>query len=82
MFVTTQKALQNEIKNLVDESTKKKTELRNFYQQQVELLVNDKLEEFQTHLEKTEQHLHEELQNREQIIAKTAAKQLQKLTDK
>lgn len=67
---------------MAEQAEKAKIELRNFYQQQVELLVKDKLKEFQNQLEQTEHALHDELQNREQTIAKTAAKQLQKLTDR
>lgn len=74
--------LQLELKNLQEESERNKIELRNFYQQQVEVLVKDKLKEFQDQLEQAEKSLQDELQNREQVIARSAAKQLQKLTDK
>ncbi|GLV44209.1 Centrobin [Carabus blaptoides fortunei] len=74
--------LQLELRNLQEESERNKIELRNFYQQQVEVLVKDKLKEFQDQLEQAEKSLQDELRNKEHVITRSAAKQLQKLTDK
>lgn len=59
-----------------------KTELRNFYQNQVETVVRDKLQEFQAQLERAENALQEELKNREFSIARTAAMHIQKISEK
>lgn len=57
-------------------------ELRNFYQGQVELLVQNKLKEFQSQLDKSENNFREEIRKREISIAKTAAVHIQQLSEK
>lgn len=59
-----------------------KTELRNFYQDQVETVVREKLREFQTQLERAENALQDELKKKELSIAKTAAVHIQKISEK
>lgn len=61
---------------------KTKSDLRDFYQQQVELLVQDKLKEFQSQLDRAETSLQDEINKRELSIAKTAATHIQQITDK
>lgn len=59
-----------------------KIDLRNFYQGQVELLVQNKLKEFQSQLDKSEINFKEEIKKRELSIAKTAAVHIQQLSEK
>lgn len=61
---------------------KTKSDLRDFYQQQVELLVQDKLKEFQSQLDRAETSLQDEINKRELSIAKTVATHIQQITDK
>lgn len=55
-----------------------KLELRNFYQGQMEILVQNKLKEFQSQLDKSESNFKE----REMAIAKTAAMHIQQMSEK
>lgn len=59
-----------------------KTDLRNFYQNQVETVVRDKLREFQTQLDRAESLLQEEVKNKELSIARTAAMHIQSISEK
>lgn len=59
-----------------------KIEIRNFYQGQVEVLVQNKLKEFQSQLEKHERNYHEEIKRKELSIAKIAALHLQEIAKK
>ncbi|XP_044761788.1 synaptonemal complex protein 1-like isoform X2 [Coccinella septempunctata] len=59
-----------------------KKELRNFYQGQVELLVQNKLKEFQAQLDEAEQKMKEQLEKKELEIAKSAALHIQQINDK
>lgn len=59
-----------------------KKELRNFYQGQVELLVQNKLKEFQTQLDDAEHKMKEQLEKKELEIAKSAALHIQQINDK
>ena len=59
-----------------------KIELKNFYQGQVELVVQSKLKEFQTQLDDAEKALKEELSRKELSIAKTAASHIQQISEK
>lgn len=61
---------------------KNKNELRSFYQNQVEIVVRDKLKEFQEQLEKAEAGMQDELHNREFAIARTAASHIQQINEK
>lgn len=59
-----------------------KAELRNFYQEQVESVVREKLREFQSQLDRAESLLQEEIKNKELSIAKTAALHIQSISEK
>lgn len=61
---------------------KNKLELRNFYQDQVEVVVRDKLREFQEQLERAENSMQDEIKNREFSVAKTAAHHIQQIQEK
>ncbi|VEN64700.1 unnamed protein product [Callosobruchus maculatus] len=75
-------ALQTEIEQLQKQLESNKMELRNFYQGQVELLVQNKLKEFQGQLDQAETAFKEEVKKRELSIAKTAASHIQQLSEK
>lgn len=59
-----------------------KVELRNFYQNQVETVVREKLREFQSQLDRAEGLLQEEVRNKELSIARTAAMHIQNISEK
>lgn len=59
-----------------------KIDLRQFYQNQVESVVRDKLREFQMQLDRAESLLQEEVKNKEMSIARTAAKHIQSISEK
>lgn len=59
-----------------------KVELRNFYQGQVEILVQNKLKEFQCQLDQTENNFKDEIKKREMAIAKSAASHIQQISEK
>lgn len=59
-----------------------KLELNNFYQGQLEILVQNKLKEFQNQLDKSEATFKDEIKRRELEIAKTAAYHIQQIKDK
>lgn len=59
-----------------------KIELRNFYQNQVETVVREKLREFQSQLDRAEGLLQEEVKNKELSIARTAALHIQSISEK
>lgn len=61
---------------------KNKLELKNFYQGQVELVVQTKLKEFQNQLNEAEKVLKSELAKKELQIAKTAADHIQQINEK
>ncbi|GJQ83172.1 hypothetical protein Trydic_g18199 [Trypoxylus dichotomus] len=77
-----EKDLQHELNKAKELNEKNKIDLRNFYQDQVEIVVRDKLKEFQAQLDKAESSLQEELKKRELTIAKSAAGHLQQIADK
>lgn len=56
--------------------------MRNFYQDQVEIVVRDKLKEFQTQLDHAESSLQDELKKRELTIVKSAAMHIQQISEK
>lgn len=59
-----------------------KVDLRNFYQNQVETVVRDKLREFQSQLDRAESLLQEEVKSKELSIARTAAMHIQNISEK
>lgn len=77
-----QKTLRDDCKKQKEQNEQNKMELRNFYQDQVELVVKDKLKEFQTQLDQAETSLQEELKKRETTIIKSAALHIQQLSEK
>ncbi|CAH1164824.1 unnamed protein product [Phyllotreta striolata] len=74
--------LQEEIAALTRQLQSNKVDLRNFYQGQVEILVQGKLKEFQCQLDRTEDNFKEEIKKREMAVAKSAAEHLQRLSEK
>lgn len=74
--------MQLELKKTREQNETYKTDLRNFYQDQVEQVVRDKLQEFQTQLEQAEQDLEENLKIREMNVVKSAAMHIQQITEK
>jgi len=77
-----QKSIREEIKQLTVQSEKMKVELREYYQEQLEVVVNDKLREFQEQLEAAETSLHKELEQREHTITEMASKQVKEISEK
>lgn len=59
-----------------------KRELKNFYQGQVELLVEGKLKEYQAKLDEAEASFKEELKKRDVSMAKTAAQHIKQISEK
>lgn len=77
-----QNLLQEELAKSKKQTETNKVELRNFYQGQVELLVQTKLKEFQCQLDDTENKFKEEIKKREMAIAKSAATHIQQISEK
>ncbi|KAL3280256.1 hypothetical protein HHI36_017751 [Cryptolaemus montrouzieri] len=77
-----EKALMENLKEAQDKVETNKKELRNFYQGQVELLVQTKLKEFQKQLDDAEHKMKDELSKKELEIAKAAAMHIQQINDK
>ncbi|KAI5755286.1 hypothetical protein M8J77_015701 [Diaphorina citri] len=73
---------QDEIQTLLAKSSSIKTELREFYQTQLNNNVKEKLKEFQTQLDSAELTLHREFQQKEKTIVENAAKQLKQISEK
>ena len=57
-------------------------ELREYYQDQLEIVVQDKLREFQEQLDNAETGLHKELEQREHAITEIASKQVKQISEK
>ncbi|PSN57076.1 hypothetical protein C0J52_01733 [Blattella germanica] len=72
-----EKALRDEVKQLSGHVEKVKAELREYYQEQLDLVVSEKLREFQEQLDAAETGLHKELEQREHAITEIASKQRQ-----
>ncbi|KAF2900663.1 hypothetical protein ILUMI_05526 [Ignelater luminosus] len=77
-----EKSLQDDLNKQKHLNEQNKVELRNFYQDQVEVVVRDKLREFQAQLEKAENSIQDEIRNRELSVAKAAAVHIQQVTEK
>lgn len=77
-----QSGLREELSKAKKQLENSKMELRNFYQGQVEILVQNKLKEFQDQLDQAEKTFKEELKKREMSIAKTAAAHMQQVSEK
>uniref|UniRef100_A0A1Y1LAT1 Centrobin n=1 Tax=Photinus pyralis TaxID=7054 RepID=A0A1Y1LAT1_PHOPY len=77
-----ERTLRDELATCKSKMEQSKMELRNFYQDQVEMVVREKLREFQVQLEKAETSLQEELQNRELTVARSAAMHIQQIQEK
>lgn len=61
---------------------KEKLELRSYYQNQVEKVVQDKLKEFQAEVDRVEAAMRAECRDRELSVAKSAASHIQQITEK
>ncbi|XP_017079914.1 centrobin [Drosophila eugracilis] len=86
---TQRKSLQETLANLTETETnlKKKLEiqqksLKQYYQQQMEIVVAKKVQEFQDQLDKNEENLKSEARERERLIAERAVKQLEMINEK
>lgn len=73
---------EKKLKEALENIEKNKVELKSFYQGQVELLVQNKLNEFEKQLEEAEQNMKDELTRRELEIARQAALHIQQITEK
>ncbi|XP_044261954.1 protein FAM184A-like isoform X2 [Tribolium madens] len=80
--ITAHKSITDELSKSREQLETNKLELKNFYQGQVELVVQSKLKEFQKQLDDAEKALKEELSRKELSIAKTAASHIQQISDK
>jgi hypothetical protein len=70
------------MKQLTGQLEKIKAELREYYQEQLEVVVRDKLREFQKQLDAAETSLHNELEQREHAITEMASKQVKEISEK
>ncbi|XP_067000630.2 uncharacterized protein [Anabrus simplex] len=77
-----EKSLRDELKEKSDMVEKVKLDLRDYYQEQVEAVVREKLQEFQTQLDNAEASLQREMEERDKAASEAAAKQVQHITDK
>ncbi|XP_028132505.1 myosin-13 isoform X2 [Diabrotica virgifera virgifera] len=75
-------SLQEELSKAKKQSELNKVDLRNFYQGQVELLVQNKLKEFQCQLDEQENKFKEEFTKKEKAISKSAAQFLHQILEK
>ncbi|KAJ9584802.1 hypothetical protein L9F63_020856, partial [Diploptera punctata] len=72
----------DELKQLSSQIEKEKLELKEFYQKQLDIVVNNKVEEFQRQLDAAEVDLHKEIEQREHAISEIASKQIKQITEK
>jgi ABC-type transport system involved in cytochrome bd biosynthesis fused ATPase/permease subunit len=77
-----QKSIREEMKQLTAQSERIKVELREYYQEQLEVVVRDKLREFQEQLDAAETSLHKELEQREHALTEMASKQVKQISEK
>ncbi|KAL0275123.1 UNVERIFIED_CONTAM: hypothetical protein PYX00_003082 [Menopon gallinae] len=77
-----EKALKEDLKTLTEQMEKVKVELKEFYQEQVESIVQEKLKEFQEQLAAAEKGLHAEIELREKTVTEMAVKQVQQIAEK
>jgi len=77
-----QKSIREEMKQLTAQSEKIKVELREYYQEQLEVVVRDKLREFQEQLDAAETSLHKELEQREHALTEVASQQVKQISEK
>jgi hypothetical protein len=70
------------MRQLTGQLEKIKVELREYYQEQLEIVVRDKLQEFQKQLDAAETSLHKELEQREHAITEMASKQVKEISKK
>nr|XP_023019518.1 myosin-4 isoform X1 [Leptinotarsa decemlineata] len=81
-FQTRENELKAELSRVKKEMENNKMELRHFYQGQVEILVQNKLKEFQSQLDQAQASFKEDIKKRELSIAKTAATHIQQISEK
>ncbi|KAL1464143.1 hypothetical protein WDU94_003816 [Cyamophila willieti] len=72
----------DELESVLVKSKSIKSELRDFYQNQLNTNVKEKLKEFQSQLDAAELTLHREFQAKEKTIVENAAKQLKQISEK
>lgn len=77
-----EKSLKENVKTVTDQVDKIKVELKEFYQNQVEKIVQEKLKEFQEQLSLAERSLQKEIEEREKTISEMAIKQVQQIVEK
>lgn len=77
-----EKSIREEMKQLTAQSERIKVELREYYQEQLEVVVRDKLREFQEQLDAAETSLHKELEQREHALTEMASKQVKQISEK
>lgn len=70
------------MKKAEEKILKNQNELKNFYQGQLELVVQNKVKEFQNQLDQAQASLKEDSKKRELTIAKNAALHIQQISDK
>lgn len=77
-----EKALKEEVKAVTERMEKMRVELKEFYQEQVESIVQEKLKEFQEQLAAAEKGLQAEIAVREKTVTEMAVKQVQQIAEK
>lgn len=77
-----EKCFKENIKSMAEQMEKIKVELKEFYQDQVEKIVQEKLKEFQDQLSSAEKTLQKEIDERERTVTETAVKQVQQIVEK
>ncbi|XP_050294210.1 rho-associated protein kinase 1 isoform X3 [Anthonomus grandis grandis] len=82
MYKVNEKKLTEDLEQARQKVENTKLELRNFYQGQLELIVENKRKEMQSQLDKERQNCLEEIKKKELSMAKTAANHIKEISDK
>lgn len=77
-----EKSLRENMKSMTEQIDKMKFDLKEFYQGQVEKIVQEKLKEFQEQLSVAEKTLQKEVEEREKSVTEMAVKQVQQIVEK
>lgn len=70
------------MKSLTEQHENIRAELREVYQKQVDEVVKNKLQEFQTQLDSAEAHFQNEIDTKQRAIAECAARKIKSFIDK
>jgi GTPase involved in cell partitioning and DNA repair len=74
-------SVREEMKQLTAHSEKIDVELREYYQEQMEVVVRDKLQEFQEQLDAVQTSFQKEMEQRDHELNEVASQQLQQIAE-